>query len=333
MTTASWWVWAGGTAVFVGLLAVVLLLLAPVFAPAGRKRLAALDEYLGLAVGGARRAAGNASPSVVTEQLLQLSSRAIQGRAATARAAQLLERADLPVRPNEWYVLRALAVLLGAMAAVFLLRGSAVGMVLGGLGGGVLGAVAPAVFLSQAAARRARKFERQLPDTLTMVASSLASGFSLPQALDATVADAPEPTAKEFARALAETRIGADLEDSLDHMSTRMASTNMAWTTMAIRIQRSVGGNLAETLRTTASTLRDRESLLRQVQALSAEGRLSAYILIALPIGVFFYMMGVNRPYVALLWQDPLGWLMSGMGLVSLVIGVFWMRRVVDVAV
>ena len=91
----------------------------------------------------------------------------------------------------------------------------------------------------------------------------------------------------------------------------------MRWTTMAIRIQRQVGGNLAETLRTTATTLRERESLQRQVSALSAEGRLSAYILIALPVGVFFFMLKANREYVSLLWTDPIGWLMSAGGLVA----------------
>ena len=98
--------------------------------------------------------------------------------------------------------------------------------------------------------------------------------------------DAPEPAAKEFSRALAEARIGADVSDALDHMAVRMDSENMRWATMAIRIQREVGGNLAETLRTTAATLREREMLRRQVRALSAEGRLSAYILIALPFGL-----------------------------------------------
>jgi tight adherence protein B len=168
---------------------------------------------------------------------------------------------------------------------------------------------------------------------LTLLASSLATGFSLPQAIDAIVRDAAEPAAKEFSRALAETRIGADLEDSLDRLAFRMDSDNLRWTTMAIRIQRQVGGNLAETLRTTATTLRSRESLQREVSALSAEGRLSAYILIALPVGVFFFMLRANREYVSLLWTNPIGWLMSAGGLVALGVGVVWMKRVVKVEV
>ena len=107
----------------------------------------------------------------------------------------------------------------------------------------------------------------------------------------------------------------------------------MRWTGMAISIQRQVGGNLAETMRNTATTLRDREALKRHVKGLSAEGRLSAYILIALPIGIFLYMLGVNREYVQLLWTTTIGLGMLGGGLVSLVLGVFWMRKVVDVEV
>ena len=199
--------------------------------------------------------------------------------------------------------------------------------------GALLGYVLPALVLRFLARRRCKKFEAQLPDVLTLVASSLSTGFSLLQALDAVSKDAAEPAAKEFSRALAETRIGADISESLQHVADRMDSVNMKWAAMAIQIQRQVGGNLAETLRTTATTLRDRESLQRHVKALSAEGKLSAYILIALPIGIFLYMMQTNREYVELLWTRPLGLMMLGAGVVSLSIGIFWMRKTVVVEV
>jgi tight adherence protein B len=191
----------------------------------------------------------------------------------------------------------------------------------------------PVFFLKFAASRRAKKFERQLPDVLTLAASSLSTGFSLLQALDAVAADADEPSAKEFSRALAETRIGADLTESLGHLADRMNSKNMRWTGMAIDIQRQVGGNLAETLRNTAATLRDREALSRHVKALAAEGKLSVYILIALPVGLFLYMLVANRTYVELLWTTLMGIGMSAAGLISLAVGVFWMNKVVKVEV
>ena len=174
--------------------------------------------------------------------------------------------------------------------------------------GSLLGAVlglhphAASVLRFAASRRRATKFEAQLPQILLLVSTSLRSGFGLPQALDAVARDAAEPAGKEFSRALAETRIGTDISDALERVAARMESTSMHWTVMAIRIQREVGGNLADTLRTTAGTLRERESLHRQVPTLSAEGRLSAYILIALPIFIFIYMTRVNYEYVSLLW-------------------------------
>ena len=180
----------------------------------------------------------------------------------------------------------------------------------------------------------ARSSRPSCPTCSTLVASSLSTGFSLLQALDAVAKDAAEPAAKEFSRALAETRIGADISDSLERMAERMDSVNMNWAAMAIQIQRTVGGNLAETLRTTAKTLRERESLKRHVRALSAEGKLSAYILIALPIGIFLYTMQTNREYVELALDPPSGPDHARrQGSSPSVIGIFWMRKVVDVEV
>jgi tight adherence protein B len=197
----------------------------------------------------------------------------------------------------------------------------------------IFGFIIPPVILRYLAKRRAKKFEAALPDVLMLVATSLASGFSLLQALDSVAKDAPEPASKEFSRALAEARIGSDVSDALDHMGARMDSQNMRWTTMAIRIQREVGGNLAETLRTTAATLREREMLKRQVKTLSAEGKLSAYILIALPIGVLAFSTMTNYEYVSLLWTTLMGIVMSIAGLISMAIGVWWMSKVVKIEV
>ena len=279
------WLWATAGAVFVGLMTITLVVFSPAFTSASRRRIRAIDLYLGTPSPDRTPDDRAGTPSAVGTRLTQVSERLTRGRDGTAKAALLIERADLPLRTSEWYVLRGLAVLVGLMGGWFLLRGAGALVLLGILLGAVLGLVLPPVVLKVLAARRAKKFEQQLPDVLTLLASSLATGFSLPQAIDAIVRDAAEPSAKEFSRALAETRIGAELEDSLDRLSHRLDSVNLRWTTMAVRIQRQVGGNLAETLRTTATTLRERESLKREVSALSAEGRLSAYILIALPVG------------------------------------------------
>jgi tight adherence protein B len=102
---------------------------------------------------------------------------------------------------------------------------------------------------------------------------------------------------------------------------------------MAVRIQRRVGGNLADVMRTTARTLRERETLRRQVRALSADGRLSAYILAVLPILIAGYMYVLNRAYLAQLWQRTIGVVLIGLAATLLVAGTFWMRRIVNVKV
>jgi tight adherence protein B len=293
-----------------------------------------IEQYL--APGASRAGRGKAKASkttAISENLVFLGERVMENRDSTSKTMALIERADLPLRAGEWWVLRIVALVAGLAVSMVLLRGGVLMTVFAAFVGLVGGYFLPSLVLRFLANHRGKKFDSQLPDVLILVASSLSTGFSLPQALDAVARDSAEPSAKEFSRALAETRIGADVADSLERMATRMDSDNMRWTSMAIRIQREVGGNLAETMRTTAKTLREREELGRHVKALAAEGKLSAYILIALPIGIFFYTMETNRSYIELLWTTGIGLAMCAGGLISLGIGVFWMRKVVDVKV
>jgi tight adherence protein B len=290
------------------------------------QRIDAIQGYLPWEHAGAGRTRPRGT--ALSTRLVALGDQVAAGRRSTPRTVQLIRRADLRFTPGEWLVLRALAVVVPVLLTLLLTRTWWLVLLVA-----AIGMMVPALVLRLLASRRATAFERQLPDVLFLMATSLNSGFGLSQALDAVVRDAPDPVATELARAQAETRLGTDLVDALDRVAVRMDSTTMAWTVMAMRIQSDVGGNLAETLRTTAQTLRDRESLHRQVRTLSAEGRLSAVILIALPIALFFYMMAVNRDYLSLLWSTGLGILMLVATGALLAIGVFWMRRVVQVEV
>jgi tight adherence protein B len=325
-------VWIAAAAVLLSLLVGLALLLSPRSGSGRRDRAQSIERYV-TATTTAPVKVEKASPSAISAQLINIGDKVMQGRESTGKTMALMERADLPLRAGEWWVLRLVSLVVGVVLALLVL-GDGVGMTIFAI---VIGLVAgyflPAAILRFLASRRVKKFEAQLPDVLMLVASSLSTGFSLPQALDAVAKDAAQPAAKEFARALAETRIGSDISDALERMALRMDSDNMRWTTMAIRIQREVGGNLADTLRTTAKTLREREELHRHVKALSAEGKLSAYILVALPIGIFLYELKVNREYVELLWTRALGLGMLGFGIVMIAIGIFWMRKTVDVKV
>jgi tight adherence protein B len=300
----------------------VLLMVAPVFESTSKKRTRQLELY---SLQG--RPGGAAPPTTPTAGPVVGAAQGLVQRTGTEASATLrLDRAGMAFRAGEWLVLQ-LAIAVGT-AVVLALVGGSLWWALLGL---VLGVVVTESYVRIRVRRRLRSFERQLPDVLTLVASSISTGFSLHQSLDAVAQDAVDPVSTELFRALAETRIGAELTDALDRLAYRMNSENMRWTTMAIRIQQHVGGNLAETLRTTATTLREREQLRRMVRGLSAEGRLSAYILIALPIALFGYMLLTNHDYVALLWTTVLGWLMLVVAFVGMVVGTFWMSRVVKV--
>jgi tight adherence protein B len=327
---SRWLLWVALIAVFLGLIGVAIAVQASTFVSRRQRRVESIERYVSA---GDSPEDERSTVNAISASLISLGDKVMDQRSSTPRTQALLERADLPLRPGEWAVLRAVAVLVGVAGGMFLLRGGSTSTFVGACLGALAGYVLPVFFLKFAASHRANKFENQLPDVLTLVASSLSTGFSLLQALDAVARDADDPAAKEFSRALAETRIGLELNESLDHLADRMDSKNLRWTAVAIDIQRQVGGNLAETLRSTAATLRDRQALARHVKALAAEGKMSAHILIALPICLLLYMMVANRTYVEPLWTTLMGLGMSAAGVISLTIGVFWMNKVVKVEV
>jgi tight adherence protein B len=240
-----------------------------------------------------------------------------------------LDAGGVPLKPSEWLILHiSIALLLPLMILLL----SNVNLVLTALAV-VVGAFGPMAYLELKATLRTRKFLAQLPDTLQLVSGSLSAGYSLPQAVDAVVRQGTPPVAEELRKALVEARLGAPIEDALDDVADRMGSKDFRWVVMAVRIQRQVGGNLAEVLSTTAATLRERERLRRQVQVLSAEGRLSAYILFGLPIVFTLYLLATRPGYLRPLVTDPIGWVMLGGMAVLLTVGAWWLRKVVTVEV
>ena len=326
--TSSLWPWLGALSLGLAISLFAYGMLTPTLLTRRERRLAAIDTYV--VPGMATRADARAASPPVREQLVAFGERTMHGRSSTTRTMQLINRADLPLRAGEWFVIRLGATLGGLVIGALLLPGP---WLLGIVVGLVAGVFLPQLVLRYLAARRAKAFERVLPQSLTLVATTLRSGFGLPQALSAVAQDSAPPVDREFSRALAETRIGTDIGDALERMADRMGSDAMHMAVMAIRIQREVGGNLAETLETTARTLLERETLKRQIATLSAEGRLSAQILIGLPIGMFLYMLYVNYDYIQLLWTTSIGLIMLIGAVTQMIVGVVWMRRVVKIEV
>jgi tight adherence protein B len=197
----------------------------------------------------------------------------------------------------------------------------------------LLGVVGPFVYLSVRASRRQAKFEEQLPSTLQLLAGALQAGHSLQQAVDTVVHEAGDPIASEFQRVLTEARLGRPLEEAFEAMARRTRSVDFEWTVMAIRLQRQVGGNLAEVLSTVSQTIRDRYSLKRQIRALSAEGRLSSIILSVLPVLLFMALMIFNPVFLKPLYTTTLGLMMLAGSAVLMIFGVFWLKKITEIKV
>jgi Flp pilus assembly protein TadB/Mg-chelatase subunit ChlD len=268
-------------------------------------------------------------PAVVTAAALAWAQRTLKQRGLEEGWRLDLDRAGLPLRPHEWLILKMSATITGVAVGFLFLPWWLLTAPLAGLAGWLLAGG----YLRFRTGRRLRRFNTALPDVLQLIAGSLQSGFSLPQAVDNAAKEGDDPIAPELTRALTEARLGVPLEDALDRVAHRMKSRDLAWTIMAIRIAREVGGNLAEVLTSTAETMRERGRLLRQVKALSAEGKLSAYILIGLPIVLAIFLAAFRGEYMAPLVTDPIGWAMVLYAVVSVAFGSWWMSRMIKLEV
>jgi tight adherence protein B len=231
-----------------------------------------------------------------------------------------LEMADWKMRSGEFLILATCVGL--AFAAV----GNVLyGKVAAGAGFAV-GIVATLQLMSFKGKKRCKRFGDQLPDTLQLLASSLRAGQGLVQAVDSVAREAEAPTKEEFHRIVVETRLGRDLVDSMRSTATRLQSQDMEWVVPAVEINREVGGDLAEVLDQVGQTIRDRSDLRRQVKTLSAEGRLSAIILLALPFAIAGFIRMSNPEYMQPLFAGK-GLYMLGAAGLAMVIGGFWLLK------
>ena len=278
--------------------------------------------------GGRDSADGLLGRSAVGRSALDLAERVVVRRGLEEVLGARLEAAGLPLRTAEWLLLHVGCAVGGGLLLLLLTAGALPATVLGL----VIGLAGPWLFLSLRRGRREKAFLAQLPNTLQLLAGGLRAGYSLPQAVDTVVRQAEPPMSAELQRALIEGRLGVPMEDALEHIGERLNSYDFSWVVMAIRIQREVGGNLAELLVTVADTLRERERLRRQVEVLSAEGRLSGIILGSLPVGFAAYLLVTRPDYLAPL-LTPLGLVLVVVAVVLLAVGSLWVSRVVKVEV
>lgn len=243
------------------------------------------------------------------------------------KVEQLLEQAKLPLRPAEFLVYAPLFAIVVA-ALVFFLMGPVMAIIV------VVGLVAaPFLLLKRRSSSRLKKFQEQLPDALNLLAGSMRAGFSFMQGLEAVADEASEPLRTELQRAFTESRLGRPVEEALDDAARRMNSRDLAWAVMAIRIQREVGGNLAELLDTVSETMTHRERLRREVKSLTAEGRMSAIVLSIFPPAFALMLFLLQPGYMNLLFQETIGIICVIGGAILSVVGWFWLSRIVKIEV
>jgi tight adherence protein B len=261
----------------------------------------------------------------ITNRATQFAERSLerQGKQGALNAA--LEHAGIALRPGEFVVLAFTGTFV-AFAIGVLLANMIVGLVLA-----AITAFAFRFAVRYLVERRRAMFADQLGDTLQLLSSSLRAGYGMLQAVDAVAREADSPTADEFQRLVVETRLGRSVPEALHAMADRVGNEDFNWVVQAIDINRDVGGDLTEVLDRVSNTIRERDHVRRQIRALSAEGRLSAIILFALPIFMFLFVRVVNPDYIGELTGSTVGKIMIAFAIFLLIMGGMWLRRIVRV--
>ncbi len=242
--------------------------------------------------------------------------------------AEHLARADIKLRSSE-FVLIQLGCLV-AFALLGLLRfGFGPQFIVSGVGAYLL----PMRVVKYRQGKRLKRFNVQLPETIGLLSNGLKAGFSLPQALDSVARNAAPPVSEELSRVTREMTLGASLEQALHNMLKRVASDDLDLIVTAILIQNSVGGNLARVLDNISHTIRQRVHVKGQIAALTAQARASGWIISLLPVGVALILYVIAPTYFRALTTDPMGLTLLGVAGVSIVIGNFFIRRIVNIKV
>lgn len=240
-----------------------------------------------------------------------------------------LARADIKLTVAEYAALHVISMFGFFAIGYFVLFGQA--LVLGVISGFV-GFFAPRIYVSRTIQTRLVKFENQLPDTLGLWVNALRSGYSVLQSMEAIGRDAPEPTATEFKRVVQEVQLGIDMENALEHLLNRVESEDFDLVVTAVNIQREVGGNLAEILDVISHTIRERIKLKGEIRVLTAQGRITGYLISGLPIVLALFLYAINREYMSNLFENRMcGWPMLGIGLALIGIGMALIQKIVDI--
>jgi tight adherence protein B len=305
---------------------VSLVLLWEWFQEQQRKR-QMVDQLRSLASDPAGLAGG---PSVFRSAVLQSSWL----RPIIARVPQLQDATFLLQQAGLTWTLQTLILLsigmavgLGSMILI------ASGSVSAGVIATVLGAMLPLFYVRRKRKRRLGAFEELLPDAIDLVGRALRAGHPLTAGFKMAADDGTEPVAGEFRRVFEEQRFGLPIQDSLLAMTDRVNLVDVRILVTAILIQREVGGNLAEILDNLASVVRARFTIRRQLRVYTAQGRMTGYLLSSLPLILFSILYMLNPDYMSILFTDPIGKILVGVGLSMQLVGFLWIRKIINIEI
>ncbi|MCJ7618830.1 MAG: type II secretion system F family protein [Anaerolineae bacterium] len=271
-----------------------------------------------------KRAKGERS---VPEVVVSL-DRAIAQQSFAKRVATDLARANLKLTVVEFMMLMVAIITLGALAGAYLVRQL---WIIGAVAGALLGFFAPRVFVGLRQSRRLNAFNDQLGDTITLLANSLRSGYSLLQSMEMVARELPEPMSEEFGRVTREIGLGLSSQDALQNLLRRIQSDDLDMMITVINIHHEVGGNLAEILDTIGHTIRERVRIKGEIRTLTAMARYSGYLVSILPIAVAGLLFVMNPEYMSGLWEDPCGVQMIVASAMGMFAGWIIIRRVVKI--
>ena len=240
--------------------------------------------------------------------------------------AEQLQRADLKLRPSEWFMIQ-----IGGGALLGLIGYWRWGIF--GVLAAVVGYFAPTFYVRYRISQRLRKFNGQLGDTLTLLSNALKAGYSFAQAIDTVAKNAVAPIGDEFGRAVREMNLGGSPDEALGNITKRIASADFDLVSTAYSIHRTVGGNLAEILDNIAYTIRERVRIKGEIQTLTAQARASGTIITALPILLATFMFFVTPTYFQPMFGNIIGWILIVIACFMIFIGNLIIRRIVAIEV
>lgn len=292
------------------------------------RRLEAYDETFGADVTDPDFSVESSVSVPILKRAVEFTGEMAERRGVLDKVEVMLERANLPLRaPEAMFFSAMLSAILVVLS--FLLTGNIIIAIVVAL----VAAVTPSAVLKFKIRSRQKAFRGLLPDMLTLLAGTLKAGYSIGQGFESVSTEVQDPMGRELRRVVSETRLGRSLEESLESVAERMDSDDFSWAVMAIRIQREVGGNLAELLMTVADTMNQRERLRREVSTLTAEGKMSAIIIGALPPVLAMVMFVLNPAYIQELFSPGLGYALLVGAVVMMAIGFAWMKKTITIEV